>query len=204
MGPNRAALDAGRIGRWLDDPALAARRTLYLLLLGLAGGPADAARIDRPLAARRPGDDAALLPALLAAHLELHGPAALPRFERRWLLDPARSPVEVQSALVALSVHGNDGGRIPRAAVAEAFLRLVRERRAHAAWVAQDLAGWEVWAATTPYAALADAPDLTFAARIAILQYLRESPLPEAKAAVERAMRPLPMGESRRSHADSP
>lgn len=190
MRTNRARLDAAKIGRWLDDPALAGRRPLYLLLLGLAGGPADASRIERQLAAIGPGEARADLPALLAADLELRGPDRLAWVEKHWLLDSSRPPTDLQAALVALSVHGEDGARIPRERVAQAYLRFIRERRAFAGLVAQDLAAWGVWDATPDYVGLVDAADLPFVSRIAILQYLRESPRPEAKEAVARVMRP--------------
>jgi hypothetical protein len=190
MRANRAKLDAARLGRWVDDPALQARRPLYLLLLGLAGGPADAARIERQLAAVKPGEPRADVPALLAANLELRGPARMAWVEKQWLLDPGRPPTDLQAALIALSVHGEDAGTIPRERVAAAYLRFIEQRRAYAGLVAQDLAAWGVWDATPAYVRLVDAPDLPFVSRIAIMQYLRESPRPEAKEAVDRAMRP--------------
>ena len=189
MRANRAALDAARLARWVEDPALAPRRPLYLLLLGLAGGPADAARIERALAAHRPGSDPVDLPALLAADLELHGARRLPRIEKAWLLDPARGPAEVRAAVVALSVHGGEGGAVPRAAVADAFLRFTERRAAFGGLVAQDLAAWGVWDATPRFAARVDSPEVPMWSRVAMLQYLRESPRPEAKAALERTLR---------------
>lgn len=189
MRANRAALDGARLARWVEDPALAPRRPLYLLLLGLAGGPADAARIERALAAREPRPDPVDLPALLAADLELQGVRRLPRIEKTWLLDPARGPTELRAAIVALSVHGGEGGTVPRAAVADAFLRFTERRAPLGGLVAQDLAAWGVWDATPRFAALVDAPDVPMWSKVAMLQYLRESPRPEAKVALERALR---------------
>ena len=189
MRANRTSLDAMRLARWVDDPNLADRRPLYLLLLGLAGGPADAARIERRLAARRPGTDTTDLPALIAAQLELRGAARLPAVEKAWLLDPARTQQEVRAAIVAMSVHGGSPGPVSREAVVGAYLRFVERRRPLAGLVAQDLAGWKVWDATPRYAAWVDAPDVPMWSRIAMLQYLRESPDPAAKPAIERALR---------------
>lgn len=189
MRANRAALDGARLARWVEDPALAPRRPLYLLLLGLAGGPADAARIERALASRRPAPDPVDLPALIAAVLELHGAQRLPRIEKAWLHDPARGPAELRAAVVALSVHGGEGGTVPREAVADAFLRFVERRAPLGGLVAQDLAAWRVWDATPRFAALVESPDVPMWSKVAMLQYLRESPRPEAKAALERAIR---------------
>lgn len=189
MRANRAAFDGTRLARWVEDPALAPRRPLYLLLLGLTGGPADAMRIERALAARKPAPDPVDLPALLAADLELHGSSRLARIEKTWLLDPARGPAELRAAVVALSVHGAEGGTVPRDAVADVFLRFTERRAALGGLVAQDLAAWGVWDATPRFAALVESPEVPMWSRVAMLQYLRESPRPEAKAALERVVR---------------
>jgi hypothetical protein len=189
MRANRAAFDGAQLARWVEEPALAPRRPLYLLLLGLAGGPADATRIERALAARRPGSDPVDLPALLAADLELNGPRRLARIEKTWLLDPVRSPAEVRAAVVALSVHGGEGGVVRREAVAEVFLRFTERRAPLGGLVAQDLAAWRVWEATQRFAALVDTSDVPIWSKVAMVQYLRESPRPEAKAALERIAR---------------
>lgn len=189
MRANRAALDGARLARWVEDPGLAPRRPLYLLLLGLAGGPSDALRIERALAARKPGPDPVDLPALLAADLELHGSRRLARIEKTWLLDPARGPAELRAAIVALSVHGAEGATVPRDAVADVFLRFTERRAPFGGLVAQDLAAWGVWEATPRFAALVESPDVPLWSRVAMLQYLRESPRPEARAALERVAR---------------
>ncbi len=189
MRANRERLDPVRLSAWTQDAALAARRPLYLLLLGLSGGPADAGRIARELAVRRPSADPYDLAALIAADLELRGASRLPAIERAWLLDPARPPADVRAAIVALSVHGEEGGAVSRAAVGDVFVRFAKRRRVHAGWVAQDLASWQRWEATPVFAALADAPDLPIPSRVAMLGYLRESPHPEARGALERALR---------------
>jgi hypothetical protein len=129
------------------------------------------------------------LPALIAAQLELRGAARLPAVEKAWLLDPARTQQEVRAAIVAMSVHGGSPGPVSREAVVGAYLRFVERRRPLAGLVAQDLAGWKVWDATPRYAAWVDAPDIPMWSRIAMLQYLRESPDPAAKPAIERPLR---------------
>jgi hypothetical protein len=91
--------------------------------------------------------------------------------------------------VVALSVHGGEGGTVPREAVADAFLRFVERRAPLGGLVAQDLAAWRVWDATPRFAALVESPDVPMWSKVAMLQYLRESPRPEAKAALERAIR---------------
>jgi len=192
MRAARQLLDASRLNRWLDDAALAPRRPLYLLLLGIVGGPADAARITRELAAIGPDSPPAAvvdLPALLAADLELRGPGRLAEIGQAWLLDRTRPIFQVQAALVALSVHGTEDTTVPRRQVAQTYHRLIAARPAAAGLVAQDLAAWQDWSATPAYVALLDSPQVSMASRVAIVQYLRLSPAPEARDAVERATR---------------
>jgi len=186
MRAQRALLDRNRLARWVDDPTLRARRPLYVLLLGLAGGPADAEHLERQLVAPDRRNELGDLPALVAADLELRGPSRLPWIERHLLLDPKRVQAEVQAALVALSVHGQDNTAIPRERIVDTYLRFIAARPALSGLVAQDLASWGVWEPSVTYAALLERPDLTMASRVAIAQYLRSSPHPQARLALQK------------------
>lgn len=187
MRANRAALDGARLARWTEDPTLHGRRPLYVLLLGLAGGASDAERIERQLVQRDASADRSDLPALVAADLELRGPSQLAWIEKQVLLNTRRSVSEVQAALVALSVHGNEGGRVPRERIIETYLRFVKARPPLGGLVAQDLAEWKVWDATPQFASALALDDAPIASRVAMVNYLRQSPHPQAKVAVERA-----------------
>ena len=186
MRAQRSMLDAAQLARWVNDPLLTGRRPLYVLLLGLAGGPSDAEQIERQLSTSTRKNDLSDLPALVAADLELRGPGRLAWIEKQLLLDPKRAPGEVQAALVALSVHGNDNATISRERVVETYLRFIAARPPLAGLVAQDLANWQVWDATPAYASLLDRPDVSIASRVAIAQYLRVSPHPQAKIALQK------------------
>lgn len=186
MRSQRARLDNKRLEQWVNDPALAGRRPLYVLLLGLAGGPAQAELIERQLTSSTRKSDLSDLPALVAADLELRGPTRLPWIEKHLLLDPKRPAAEVQAALVALSVHGADDTTIARERIVETYLRFIAARPPLAGLVAQDLANWQVWEATPAYAALLERADLSIASRVAIAQYLRVSPHPQAKIALQK------------------
>ncbi len=186
MRSQRARLDNKRLEQWVNDPALAGRRPLYVLLLGLAGGPAQAELIERQLTSSTRRTDLSDLPALVAADLELRGPTRLPWIEKHLLLDPKRPAAEVQAALVALSVHGADDTTIARERIVDTYLRFIAARPPLAGLVAQDLANWQVWEATPAYAALLERADLSIASRVAIAQYLRVSPHPQAKIALQK------------------
>ena len=179
-------LDRARIRRWLDDPGLTARRPLYLLLAGLAGG-ADAAqdlrmRID---GARRDGS-AASLSAALAAYVEVEGAAGVTWIEQEFFVRPGRDEFQVQAAVLALAVHGGDGARVGRDRVVAAFTRLASGNPAMAGFAAADLAGWGHWELGPVYAQiLRSGQPLVFASRYAMVFYLLRSPRPDAREAIE-------------------
>lgn len=173
----KAQLDARALRRWLADPQLAARRPLYLLLLGIAGGPADAAAIEGQLDAAGRAHEASNLAALLTADLELRGPSRIAWVEERYLRERERTPAEIEAALLAFSVHGNAaGGVIPRGRVIEAYRVFMRAHPDLAGLVAQDLAAWGHWDAAPEYAALLKSgPRQQYASLAGILAYLRQA-----------------------------
>jgi hypothetical protein len=191
LRPLKARLDAAAISRWLDDPKRTERRPAYTLLLGIAGGPADAERLEQRLQMAWTSGDATNLGAMLAADLELRGPSRVAWIETRYLTDRRRSMPEIAAALQALSEHGDENGTVPRARVIQAFLVLIKERTPMAGLVANHLAEWEYWDAAAEYAAvLASNVPLDPSTRGAIVAYLERCPRAEAKAALEAVRSP--------------
>ena len=137
-------LDAAAVRQWLADPELAARQPLYLLLLGIAGNAQDAAALEQRLQAAWESGDATNLGAMLAADLELRGAGAHGVGGRTYLADPKRSTLEIEAALLALSVHGNANGAIPRERVIQSYRMFIKEHPEIAGFVAPDLAAWQV------------------------------------------------------------
>ena len=171
-------LDVGKVRRAVDDPRLAARRPLYLLLLGIAGQAGDAAWIQAQIDTAWRTHGVANLASLLAADLEQRGPSRVAWLEDRYLRDPSRLTAEIQAALLALSVQAHAGGAIPRARVIEAYRVFMRQHQDMAGLVAPDLAAWQYWEATPEFAALMDSGvRQQLASRAAIVAYLRQSPL---------------------------
>jgi hypothetical protein len=185
LRPLKPRLDAAAISRWLNDPELADRRPAYTLLLGIAGGPADAERLEQRLEAAWAARDATNLGAMLAADLELRGPSRVAWVETKYLSDRDRTMPEIAAALEALAEHGDDNVAVPRARVIQAYLLLLRERKPLAPLVAGHLAEWDYWDAAPEYAALlaSNAP-LDPSSRGAIVAYLERCPCPEAKGAL--------------------
>jgi hypothetical protein len=122
-------LDATTIARWIDDPKLVSRRSTYTLLLGIAGGADDAARLQQRLDAAWESGDAADLAAMLAADLELRGPSRVDWIEKAYFADRSRTLPEINAALLALGVHGDADAAVPRARVIEAYRLFIRERK---------------------------------------------------------------------------
>lgn len=178
MRANRANIDVAAVRRWVDDPALVSRHDLYWLLLGIAGGPADAAAIERRLDAQRAAKDATNLGSLLAADLELRGPPRLAWLEKHYLRDAGRTQDEQRAAVQSLGVLGSEDATIPRARVIALYQRLVKLRIPAGALAAADLAQWQVWDVVPAYRAwLASGVPLPGTARSAIQDYLDRAPL---------------------------
>ena len=181
-------LDVDKLRRWAGDPALALRRDAYLLLLGIAGDTEDALAIEGELADARASNDATNLAALLAADLELRGPDRLAWIEKHYLTDPARSLPEIEAALLALSVHGNAQGAIPREAIVAAYRSFIRAHQPMAGFVVSDLGAWQAWDAVPELLdALGSNAVKDPAGRFAIIVYLQESPRADAHAAAASA-----------------
>ena len=172
----RPRLDAAALRRLVSDPQLASRRSVYIHLLGIAGGAGDAAAIETQLDAAWRAKDATNLAPLLAADLELRGASRVAWIEDRYLRDGTRSAPEITAALLALSVHGQARGVIPRERVIEAYRVFMREHKDRAGLVAPDLAAWGYWDAAPDYAALLKSgPRQQYASLAAIQAYLRQS-----------------------------
>jgi len=184
MRANKAAIDLDAVRRWVADPALASRHDLYLLLLGIAGGPADAAALERRLAAQYQAKDATHLGALLAADLELRGPSRLGWLEQRYLRDAGRSLQEQQAAVLGLGVQGSEDAAIPRAQVIALYRRLLAQRAPAAGLAAADLAQWGVWDVAPAYRAwLRSGAPLPAPVRTSIQDYLGRVPVPSGSVA---------------------
>ena len=172
---SRIALPAVR--RWLGDPALASRQSMYLLLLGIAGDAKDAARLESRLAAAWQAGDATNLGSCIAADLQLRGPARMAWVDEHYLRDRKRATPEIEAALLALGAHGDANQAIPRARVIESYRAFIKEHKDIAGFVAPELAAWQYWDVVPEYAAIMKS-DLRqqYPSRLAIVAYLRQSP----------------------------
>jgi len=173
----KSRIAAPKVREWLADPSLASRRPLYLLLLGIAGDTTDAAKLDARLDAAWRAGDATHLGSAIAADLQLRGPQRVAWVDDHYLRDRKRSTLEIEAALLALSVHGNADAAIPRDRVIASYRAFIEQHQDIAGYVAQDLAAWQFWDAVPAYVAIMKS-DLRqqYPSRLAIVAYLRQSP----------------------------
>lgn len=175
----KSQVDVRKVRRALADPQLASRRPLYLHLLGIVGDAGDAAAVEEQLDAAWRAHDVTNLASLLVADLELRGAPRVAWIEERYLRDTSRKTAEIEAALLALHVQGDARGVIPRARVIAGYRLFMREHPPIAGLVAPYLAEWQYWEATPEFAALLKSGvRLQYASKIAIVEYLRQSPLP--------------------------
>ena len=180
-------LDARKLSAWLQSPDLAARRSLYHLLLGFAGDQATASGLEKRILSEEASLSKADLSSMLAATIELRGNAGVEWVEQHYLQVPARTDLEVQAALLAMSVHGNDGVKVSRNRIIQAYRGFISNNPARAGFVASDLGNWGHWEFVADYMALLKTGEKqAFASRYAIVLYLMRSPSAEARNALER------------------
>jgi hypothetical protein len=182
LKPQLAAAD---VARWIDDASLTARRSTYLLLLGIAGGKGDAAILERRIGVAWASRDATHLAAMLTADLELRGSSGVDSIEKMYLADDNRTLAEIEAALLALKVHGDADAAVRRARVIAAYRVFMGRRKPMAGFVAAELADWGHWDATQEYAELLRSNAVKDpAAHFMIVNYLQRSPHAAARAAL--------------------
>jgi hypothetical protein len=184
MDVARARIDAAAVERWLEDPTLAPRHAAYTLLLGFAGSAADAERLEQRIQAAWNAHDATNLAAMIGADLELRGPSRVGWLETMYFVDRRRTMPEIEAALLALNVHGEANRTVSRERVIQAYRAFIRERPPMAGFVAQQLADWDCWDATSEYAALLKSNVIKDpASELAVVNYLQRAA--SAKAALQ-------------------
>jgi hypothetical protein len=180
-----AQLDREKLRSWLDDSANPERHALWFVLLGLCGNQDDAVFIaDRVHSEWREGKDTNLA-AMLSAQIELTGAAAVDFIEHAYICDRNRTLEEIQAAISALSVVGREGTPELHPRIVRSFHLMLQQRRPLAGFVARDLATWGEWDVWSDFAQMLRSGEPIYpSARPAIVDYLRNCPLPKAQEAV--------------------
>ena len=181
-----ASLDREKLRTWLEDSATPERHPLWFVLLGLCGNEDDDAGFiaERVHAAWEAGKDTNLA-AMLSAQIELTKASGMDFIDRAYICDRNRTLEEIQAAISALSTVGREGPPELRPRIVRSFRLIVEQRRPLAGFVARDLATWGVWDEWSHFAQMLRSGEPIYpSARPAIIDYLRNCPLPEAQEAV--------------------
>ena len=182
----KSHVDAAALRQWTADPRLAKRQSLYTLLLGIAGDATDTARIEQRLDAAWKAKDATNLGPMLAADLELRGPSRMAWIDTKYMGDRDRTTQELQAVLLALSVQGganeHDSPRARDRVLPQCSSRYTSQLQDLWRRISRRGTTGMPDRSTSPllHSGVAQHP----ASRYAMLNYLKQSPRADAKAAV--------------------
>lgn len=191
-------MDPKQLMDWVKDPELAInRRRLYLTMLGVCGGAAEAEALEELITA---GGSSNLrgLDALVASYLCLQGEAGVDLIEQKFLRNEKSEFTDTMGAVSALRFHATEVEIIDREKIVTA-IRSLLDRPKMADLIIPDLARWEDWSVMDKLVAMfKQSDDDKRWLRVPIVSYLIACPLPEAKvhlaelekidpAAIERA-----------------
>ena len=183
----RPNLSVVKLNEWLQNDALAKKRSLYNLLLGFVGDKTDVAYLEQRMQNQGQLLDKAELSSMMAAYIEMRGSSGVDWIEANYLKNKERSDMEVQAAVLALTVHGNDGVKVNRERIIQSYSAFIKSNPMRAGFVASDLGNWGRWEFVTDYMALLKSGvQQAFASRYAIVLYLMRSPSQEARNALEQ------------------
>jgi hypothetical protein len=178
----KASLPREKLLRWIGDVEVGtSRRRLYLQMLSLCATAEDVERFEGYIFSReermRKSLDAAIF-----GYLAIKGSTGMPLVEQLFLADADAEYTDTYSAIMAVRQIAADTNAVPKRRLAEG-LRHVLGRPKIADLVGGDLARMQDWSAMPELVGLfrtADPKENWI--RVPVLLYLRECPLPQAKA----------------------
>ena len=170
---------------FIQDPQVPSnRRRLYFTMLGVCGTKADAKLLERLMSSEDRKEKAGL-DAMLACYMILTGEAGLDRVDELFLRNSKAEYADTYAAIMAIRFHGSEVDVIPKSRLKHS-LRLMLDRPELADLVIPDLARWEDWDVMPRLVKLfKDADENSSWVRVPVINYLRASPLPEAKTYIE-------------------
>lgn len=181
-------LDREAVIKTIKDPETKLEmRRLHWTLLSICGKPEDVqVALDAINQRLSQEDDTFGFDSALSCALVLGGEKSLELIDERILVNPKSRYSDVNSAVLAIRVHGTEFKQIPRQRLIES-LRLVLEKPEIADLVIPDLARWEDWSQIDKLVELYSAPEeKSQFVRVPVVRYLQACPLPEAEAALEK------------------
>jgi hypothetical protein len=117
---------------------------LYILMLGMSDRPDDVAFVRGKLETAAEYGLTVNLAAYATAFIEMTGADGLKQLTEEYFVDPDRSSAELIEIVKALSEQGTGGAVELRAAIVDAYGRLLAHHPELAGYVANDLSDWKV------------------------------------------------------------
>lgn len=188
MSAVKPFLDRDEVIRIIVDPLTKLEmRRLHWTLLSICGQPEDVRVAEKAIDQRLGEDeDKVGFDSALSCALVLGGVQSLEKIEKRILVNSQARNSDINSAVLAIRVHGTEFKQIPRERLIES-LRMVLEKPEVADLVIPDLARWEDWSQIEKMVQLFSAPEQQSQyLKVPVVRYLQTCPLPEAAAALEK------------------
>lgn len=181
-------LDREEVIRTIRDPETKLEmRRLHWTLLSICGTAEDVQvalqAIEQRLSEQ---EDKVGFDSALSCALVLGGEESLQLIDERILANPQARYTDINSAILAIRVHGTEFKRIPRERLLQS-MRLVLEKPEVADLVIPDLARWEDWTQIDKLVELFAMPEeKSQYLRGPVVRYLQTCPLPAAEVALEK------------------
>ena len=188
MATVKPLLDRQEVIRTIVDPETKLEmRRLHWTLLSICGEPQDVQVAINAINARlAEEEDKVGFDSALSCALVLGGEQSLKMIEEKILAHPDARYTDINSAILAIRVHGTEFKQIPRTRLLDS-LRLVLEKPDVADLVIPDLARWEDWSQIDKLVELFSLPiQKSQYLRVPVVRYLQACPLSEAEAALEK------------------
>lgn len=182
-------MDHDRLVAWIKSPdTSAARRRLYLVMLGVCGGEQDLLLLEGFLRSADRKDKLGL-DILISCYLTLKGESGLKLIEELYLANSKADYADTYAAIMAIRLQANDFGAIKKQALIPSLHALL-DRPDLADLVIPDLAKWEDWAVMDRLFDLYKTADPKNSwVRVPVVNYLRTCPLPKAKELLKECER---------------
>ena len=166
---------------WVMDPDTAInRRRLYLTMLGICGGDAEVAALEKLI---KSGGSKNLrgLDALVASYLCLKGDSGVDLIEEKFLNNKEAVFTDTMGAVSALRFHATEVEIVNREKIVAA-IRTLLDRPKMADLIIPDLSRWEDWSVMDKLVTMfKESADDKRWLRVPIVSYLKACPLPQAK-----------------------
>jgi hypothetical protein len=140
----KASVSRDEIYRIVNDLFHVEWHGLYILMLGMSDRPEDIAFVREKLKTAAAYGLTINIAAYATALIEMTGTDGVTQLTKEYFVEPGRSNAELIEIVKALSIQGTGGAVELRAAIVDAYGRLLAHHPKLAGYVANDLSDWKV------------------------------------------------------------